>query len=83
MRLYRAAEQGHTDRGVSGTLYLKSAIAGIMHIMRALFVRSAPFSFVLRNGSRAIAIREPCQVGNQAALSGEAMCREDACSERK
>ena len=83
MRLYRAAEQGHTDRGVSGTLYLKSAIAGIMHTIRALLVRSAPFSFVLRDGSRAIAIREPCQVGNQAALSGEAMCREDACSERK
>ena len=54
-----------------------------MHILRALFVRPAPFFFVLRDGSRAIAIREPCQVGNQAALSGEAMCREEACSERK
>ena len=83
MRQYQAAEQGHTDRGVSGTLYLKSAIAGIMHNIRALYVGTAPFSFVLRNGSRAIAIREPCQVGNQAALSGEAMCREDACFERK
>ena len=46
-------------------------------------MRTAPLSFVLRNGSRAIAIREPCQVGNQAALSGDAMCREEACSERK
>ena len=46
-------------------------------------MRTAPLSFVLRNGSRAIAIREPCQVGNQAALSGDAMCREEACFERK
>ena len=54
-----------------------------MHNIRALSVGTAPFFFVLRDGSRAIAIREPCQVGNQAALSGEVMCREDACSERK
>ena len=31
---------------------------------------SAPQLFVLKNGSCAIENREPCQVGNQAALSG-------------
>ena len=33
-------------------------------------MRSAPHSFVLKNGSCAMKNREPCQVGNQAALSG-------------
>ena len=32
---------------------------------------SAPLFFVLKNGSCAIESREPCQVGNQAALSGD------------
>lgn len=31
---------------------------------------AAPSMRPLRDGSRAIGIREPCQVGNQAALSG-------------
>ena len=61
---------------------LKSAIAGIMHFIRALPVGTAPSFSVLRSGSRAITIREPCQVGNQAALSGDVMCRESACFER-
>ena len=38
---------------------------------RIYFVRSALFAAVLKGGSRAIEYREPCQVGNQAALSGE------------
>jgi len=33
-------------------------------------VRSVPFSEVLKDGSCAIGGCEPCQVGNQAALSG-------------
>ena len=31
---------------------------------------SAPYLLVLKDGSCAIENREPCQVGNQAALSG-------------
>ena len=33
-------------------------------------MRSAPRFLVLKDGSCAIKNREPCQVGNQAALSG-------------
>ena len=33
-------------------------------------MQSAPFTAVLKNGSCAIRGCEPCQVGNQAALSG-------------
>ena len=33
-------------------------------------MRSAPYFLVLKNGSCAIKNREPCQMGNQAALSG-------------
>ena len=37
--------------------------------MRAILVQSAPHSAVLKNGSCAIGGCEPCQVGDQAALS--------------
>ncbi len=38
--------------------------------LRTAFVWSVPFCLMLTNGSCAIEVREPCQVGNQAALSG-------------
>ena len=36
---------------------------------------------VIKNGSCAICPREPCQVGNQAALSGQVDVPQTACSE--
>ena len=68
----RAAEQGHTSRGFSGALHLKSATAGVDPSFEGVTqtdLRRVPA--VLTSGSRAIGSCEPCQVGNQAALSGE------------
>ena len=58
------------SRGISGALYLKSAVAGVIFSLRVAFVQSASRFSVLKGGSRAIGGREPCQVGDQAALSG-------------
>ncbi len=58
----------HTGRGSSGTLYLKSAIAGVIPDPEGHFCAAAPFVSVMKNGSCAIGSFEPCQVGNQAAL---------------
>ena len=67
---YRTRPQGHTSRGFSGALHPQSATVGVMLPLRGGLVRSVPFSEVLKDGSCAIGGCEPCQVGNQAALSG-------------
>ena len=63
-------KRGHTNRGGSGSLYLKSAIAGVDPFFEGETFTNGVASPVLRNGSCAIGHREPCQVGDQAALSG-------------
>ena len=65
-------KRGNTSRGVSGALNMKPAVAGVdSSFEEGTFTNGVPLS-VLRNGSCAIGNREPCQVGNQAALSGPA-----------
>ena len=46
-------------------------IAAVRHTDQSICLRSVPYSAVLTSGSRAIGSCEPCQVGNQAALSGK------------
>ena len=61
----------HTCRGGSGALYLKSAIAGVNSFPEGYScVDCTAILDVLKNWSCAIRGCEPCQVGNQAALSG-------------
>ena len=55
-------------RGTSGALYLQSAPAGLNSHSRSPFSKAAARA-TLRTGSRAAAIREPCQVRKEAALS--------------
>ena len=62
--------EGHTNRGHSGALYPQPAIVGTNSRLEGGVRTAAADSRVLRYGSCAIASREPCQVGNQAALSG-------------
>ena len=56
------------SRGVSGALYLQSAIAGVI-FCRGLLLWGCPLKVTLTSWSYATGICEPCQVGNGAALS--------------
>ena len=49
---------------------LQPATAGVNSVIRAMIVRSGPYILMMKNGSRAVGCREPCQAGNRAALSG-------------
>ena len=62
-------KSGHTSRGVSGVLYPKSAIAGVHSPFEGGSDAVCDSFSVLKGGSCAIVRCEPCQVGNQAALS--------------
>ena len=65
----KAPNQGHTNREISGVLYLQSATAGVNSRFEGRFCAAVATFCVLRYGSCAITPCEPCQVGNQAALS--------------
>ena len=62
--------EGRTIRGDSGALHPQSAIAGENSRLRAPVVWSARQVKVMRDRSCAMVLREPCQAGNRAALSG-------------
>ena len=62
--------QGHTSRGVSGALYLQSAIARVITLPRGRFCVAGTCSKAMRLRSCATEVREPCQAGNRAAISG-------------
>ncbi len=64
--------QGHTSRGSSGSLYSKSATARVDPRFEGVYCVVCAIRNVLTNGSCAIGGCEPCQVGNQAALSSSA-----------
>ena len=66
-----AVKQGQTSRGFSGALYLKSATAGVDPAIEGGIFTNWVLSSVLRGGSCAIGSCEPCQMGDQAALSGK------------
>ena len=67
--------------GVSGTLHLQSAIAGGDIAQRACFCRAALGKWRLMFGSYATELHEPCQVRNEAALSGIFRVRKGAWAE--
>ena len=67
----QTAKLGHTSRGISGALYLKSATAGVHSFFEGRSDTAEPCSPALKSGSCAIEPCEPCQVGNQAALSSK------------
>jgi len=60
---------GRARWGVSGALYLQSAIAGLNSFLRQLFVRFAQRQVVLIIGSFATKIYEPRQIRKKAAVS--------------
>ena len=63
-------KSGHTGRGTSGALYLQSATAGVISNYEGCVCVVKPRTLsVMTDGSRATDGCEPCQVGNQAALS--------------
>ena len=66
----RDIKSGHTGRGASGALYLQSATAGVISNYKGCVcvVEQRTLS-VMTDGSYATDGCEPCQVGNQAALS--------------
>ena len=61
--------------GVSGALYLQSAIAGSISRPRLLLQMLVSSQAVLRAGPCAIDTCEPRQVRKEAAVSEDAMCR--------
>ena len=64
----------HTIRGVSGALYLQSAIAGENASLRVDFGMVSRIMQVLRDRFDAISCCESCQAGNRAALSKVLIC---------
>ena len=62
--------EGRTIRGDSGALYPQSATAGENSRLRVPVVWTARPAGVMRDRSCAMFLREPCQAGNRAALSG-------------
>ena len=67
-------KRNHTVRGVSGALYLQSAIAGENASLRASFGTVSRIVQVLRDRFDAISCCESCQAGNRAALSKVLIC---------
>jgi len=65
---------GRTIRGVSGALYLQSAIARGNSFFEGYFGAVGHILLVLMSRSCAIKRREPRQAGNRAAISGFALC---------
>ena len=63
-----------TRWGVSGALYLQSAVARLMRYLGANLVVFEYILFMLKLGSYSIVTCEPCQGRNAAALSGNTMC---------
>jgi len=52
----------------------QSAIVGTIFSGRVFTVYGRLILMAVTAGSRAMACREPCQVGNQAAISGSLLC---------
>lgn len=64
-------KHGRTNRGVSGALLPAIRCSRGDMLLRGLSCVAAPIPKTLKDGSCAIESCEPCQVGDQAALSDE------------
>ena len=68
-------------------LHSFSGLGIVFNICRAFYAwwgpDCSPRAVVLKFGSRATDVCEPCQMGNQAALSRKVMCREEAWRSRR